>query len=94
MGDCPGCARFLCDDCTPTRNAPYFARMTRREIPEGWPLKGFKERRGAKLVTVSAHDLIIKMLKDALKTERAEYLRNRSPEVAEQEEFLRQSALF
>lgn len=92
MASCPGCTLFACPDCV--RTAPYFARMTRREIPEGWPLKGFKERRGAKLVTVSAHDLVIKLLKVALVTERAAYLAQRSPEVAAEEEFLRQARLF
>lgn len=93
---CPGCIAFLCDDCAPKRNAPYFARMTRREIPEGWPTVGYREKqqrqREGKMVevtvTVSAHDLIIRMLEQVVRDGRAEHEREMVTRVEVREGYL------
>ena len=84
-----------CPDCGDVWRAPYFLRQCRKQLPEGWPAVGYRGKTASgKIKTVSAHDIHIKMLKQALKDYRAEYLAQRSPEVAAAEEFLRQSQLF
>lgn len=97
---CP-CRHYGCPTCTAGESAPYFCRSNGSVMPEGWPDVGYKEKRMRKRdgvmvevpVTVSAHDLVLKLLRDALKTERAEYMRERGEIIRRIERENREMAL-
>ncbi len=84
-----------CAACGYSWKAPRELYYIVNAAPDDWPTKGYREKLpSGKTRTLTAHDLRIRQIREGLKLYRTEYLTQRSPEVAELENFLRQRMLF